>query len=267
VLLAVACFAKIWPLALVPAFLVRRSARSLAAFVAVGTTSLGAWVWWAGVAGPVQVLTFRGARGWQIESLMGSLLHAVSYQRARMERGALRVGVVPGWARIGLPLTGLLVVALVWILVARIPELDARVGDGLGPVAAITALLVFATILSPQYVSWLLPFAAIAGAGGERLVAWLAGAAAFLSTVGLRLMAPLSVGEALPVGVVLARNALLVALLGTAIHRLIRLARQPNNDTPVDTPFVLQVSSLPVSAADVHAPAPVSRSRRPLRPT
>jgi hypothetical protein len=272
-LLAVACFAKIWPLALAPVLVVRRSARSFAAFAAVAATSLAAWVGWAGFAGPIQVLTFRGARGWQIESVVGNLLHTFSYHRARMERGALRVGVVPGWARVGLPLLGLLLVAAVWTLVARVRESDPRVSDGLAPIAAIAALLVFATILSPQYISWLLPFAAIAAAGGERAVAWLTGVAAFLSTVGIKLMTALGTGGLLPLGVVFARNVVLVVLLATAIWRLIRLSREAQEGASIGTPVVLQVGSLarpvpvaerPVPVGGDHVIAAVS-ARRPAR--
>ena len=42
--------------------------------------------------------------------------------------------------------------------------------EGLAPIGALTATMITATIISPQYLFWLLPFAAIAAVNGERLV-------------------------------------------------------------------------------------------------
>ncbi len=156
-LVAVACFAKLWPLVLAPGFAARRSWRALAAFLAVGVTGAAAWVGWAGIDGPVQVLTFRGAKGWQIESTIGAVLHVFAGADAHIERGAARLGVVPDWARLGLPALALLGVGAVWWLLHRRPHAPVHVVDGVAPVAAVAMLLVGATLLSPQYVSWLLP--------------------------------------------------------------------------------------------------------------
>src|SRR5439155_5998306 len=129
------------------------------------------------------------------------------------------------WAKLGLPLLALAGVAAVWWLVRRRPFAPVAVVDGLAPLAAVAALLVGATLLSPQYVSWLLPFAAIAGAGGERAVGWLTAGVATLSTLDLDLVKEVNHGEALPMAVVLVRNALLVALLVVAVVRIARPAR------------------------------------------
>jgi hypothetical protein len=230
-LVGLACFAKVWPVALAPGFAVRRSVRAVTAFVTVVATGAALWLGWVGDAGPIEVLTFRGARGWQIESTAGAVIHLLAVPAARIEQGAARIGVVPDWAALGLPLLGLVLLTAVWVLVARTRRFDARVVDGLGPVAAIAALLVCATLLSPQYVSWLLPFGAIAAASGEQWVGWLIGAVAALSTLGFDLVKELNRGEAFPMLVVLVRNALLLALLAVAIVRLVRLAR---NTAPVE---------------------------------
>ena len=228
-LVALACFAKIWPIALAPAFAVRRSWAAVTTFLSVGALGVAAWVGWAGFAGPVQVLTFRGAKGWQIESTVGAVIHAASSAQVHMESGAVRVGTVPDWARLGLPILGLLVVAAVWILATRIGSCEPRVLDGLAPVAAIAALLVCATILSPQYVSWLLPFAAIAAANGETVIGWLTGATALLSTLGVAVMHGMGGGGPLALTVVIVRNGVLVALLATAVVRLFQLARSESS--------------------------------------
>ncbi len=180
VALAVACFAKLWPVVLAPRLIVDGTRRArlaaVGAFAAIGALGLAGWLAVAGTDGPEQVLTFRGADGWQIESTLGSLVHTFGQGQARMEQGAMRVGVVPDVARVGLPLLGFALVGLVWWLAARTRRDDAVVLDGLAPLAAVTATLVTATILSPQYVSWLLPFAAIAWVGGERTVGVLTAA-------------------------------------------------------------------------------------------
>ena len=82
-----------------------------------------------------------------------------------------------------------------------------------------------ATILSPQYVCWLLPFAAIAVAGGERAIGWLTALVALLSTLGLNLVKEVNHGVPIAMGVVIARNAALLALVAVAVMRLVRLGR------------------------------------------
>jgi hypothetical protein len=223
--IALACFAKVWPLALVPLLVARRSWHALGAFVAVAVAGAAAWVVWAGTDGPVQVLTFRGATGWQVESTIGAVVHVFATHDARMQRGAARIGVVPDALRLGLPLLGLLGAVGVGWLLWRIPGAALHVVDGVAPVAAVAVLLVCGTLLSPQYISWLLPFAAVAAAGGERTIGWLSGLVALLSTLGLNLVKELNHGVPIAMAIVLARNAALLVLVVVAITRLVRLAR------------------------------------------
>jgi hypothetical protein len=110
--------------------------------------------------------------------------------------------------------------------VARSGRRSPALLDGVAPLAATSALLVTATILSPQYVAWLLPFAAIAVAYGERRFAGLTFAVCFLSVVALNLVNELRAGSPLAMGVVLVRDALLVALLIAAVARLVGAARR-----------------------------------------
>jgi hypothetical protein len=128
--------------------------------------------------------------------------------------------VVPSWATPVLLLAAVLVVSTIAALARHVPVADVRVHDGLVPVATITAMLVTATILSPQYVSWLVPFAAIAVAHRARLVGALTFVVAVSSTLGLNLVNELNAGDALPMVVVLVRNALLVVLLVVSIRQV-----------------------------------------------
>jgi Glycosyltransferase family 87 len=215
--LAVACFAKVWPLVLVPVLVVRRAWGALAAFV--GTA---AWVAWAGIDGPVQVLTFRGARGWEFESTVGALLRSIGGATPRIEGGAYRVGEMADVTRSLFTLALVAAVVLVWLAAARAKPRGPGVLDGLGPVAAIVAFLVLSPLLSPQFFAWLLPFAAIAAAYGERLVARLTFVVGGLSVALLALLGELIHGGTLALFVLAVRNTLLIALLAVAAIRLVR---------------------------------------------
>lgn len=94
--------------------------------------------------------------------------------------------------------------------------------------ASVVAFVALGKVLSPQYVAWLAPFAALLLAAGERLAAVLMGLAIVLTTVEFpRLYLDLvegGRGVALLVGV---RNALLLATLGVLIARAAGSARWP----------------------------------------
>jgi Glycosyltransferase family 87 len=223
VTLAVACLAKLWPLVLVPMLVVRRSWRALGAFVAASVAGMAGWIAWGGVDGPMQVVTTRGAKGWEFESTIGALVRSVGGTTPQLERYAWRVGEVPDWARTLLALAILAAVALVWILASRAKPGGPGVLDGLAPLAGITAFLVLSPLLSPQFLAWLLPFAAIAAVHGERLVARLTFVAVGLSVALLALLPELIDGGGLAIFVLTLRNAVLVALLVTLTIRLVRL--------------------------------------------
>jgi Glycosyltransferase family 87 len=220
--LAVACFAKLWPLVLVPMLIVRRAWRALGAFMGVGVAGTAAWVAWGGVDGPLQVLTFRGAKGWEMESTVGALVRGIGGASPRIEAGAWRVGDMAGWARDSLTLALLAAVVLVWFVASRAKPAGSDVLDGLAPVAAIVAFLVLSPLLSPQFFAWVLPFAAIAAAHREQLVGWLTFVVTGLSVALLALLGELIHGGTLALFVLALRNALLIALLAVVATRLVR---------------------------------------------
>jgi len=87
---------KLWPLAFLPLLLVpargRGRALPIATAMAAGLAVLGGWLWVAGASGLYQVLTFRGARGWEIESTVGAIWMLVNQSSMRVEAGAWRIG-------------------------------------------------------------------------------------------------------------------------------------------------------------------------------
>lgn len=224
--LAAACFAKPWPLVVAPMLAVERRWRSLAAFVATGFAGLAAWWSWGGARGVADVLTFRGAKGWQIESLGGSLVRMFGAGRVHVESGAWRIGTVSPTARVGLAVAGVASLAFVWCLAGRVRRPAPGLIDGVAPVTAIAALLVCSPIISPQYALWLLPFAAIAAAGGDRLVAGLATVVCALSTLLIYRIDQVIAGESFDLGALALRNALLVGVVGAGSWTLIRAARR-----------------------------------------
>lgn len=203
---------KLWPLAVAPVVLLQRRWRALTAIVAVCAVTLVVWSLVGGPRGPSQVVTFRGARGWSVESIEGDLLWLVSDEPPTMQAGAMRIGDATGWAK-ALLLVGLLAYeVIVWRGAGR------RSGDPSGGVtlAAVTAVLVFSPLISEQYAAWLLPWAAVAFVGDrdERVVAAIA-------TVAIALTGLLSYFYQSGFGwatlaerwTILARNAALVAVL------------------------------------------------------
>lgn len=221
--LAVAAFAKLWPLVLAPLMVVERQRRGLVAWAATGAVGAAAWVWWAGPAGFGQIATFRGASGWQIESLPGIVVHMADPTASEVQQGAWRTGLaVPAWVRLGLTVAALATVALAWwwARTRRRTGAGRTVVEGYAPLASVLALLVFSTIISPQYVLWFVPFAAVVAARGDRTVGWLAAAVVALSTYGLATIHGQIEGELYATLPVVARNGLLVALLGVVLGRL-----------------------------------------------
>jgi hypothetical protein len=162
-LLAVGCLAKLWPLVIVPALVIERRDRATRWFAATFAAGVGAWLAVGGLDGVRQVLTFRGATGWQIESTVGAIVHAATGGPTRFEAGAQRVGVEPGWARIALPLALAAVVVAVW----RHARGWRGSLEGDPSLAALGALLAIAPVFSVQYACWLTPWLAIAGSEDE----------------------------------------------------------------------------------------------------
>jgi len=226
--LALACFAKVWPVLLVPSLLIRRSWRAVAAFCAVGAAGLAAWVAWVGTKGLHQVLSMRGAVGWEVESAVGAVVRLFSPDAVRLSQGAWRFGTVPSWANV--VLTGLMLatIAGAWLLAYRHHPHGTAVLDGTAVIAAIGGFLIFSPLLSPQFMIWIVPFAAIAAARGDKLVGGLVLAVVALSVADLNLVFELvHTNGVVPQGIVLVRNLLLVVLVGVCLARLVRQARQP----------------------------------------
>lgn len=207
---------KLWPLAFGALFLAHPRGpwtwRPVVVFAAFCLSTVAFWVWWSGADGVVQVTTFRGATAWDIESSIGSLWRALSPASSRMQSGALRVG----WS---LPLLSVALFALSAPPACWAFWKGATTGRlGTGWVAAVGALLSCSALVSPQFMGWLLPGAAIAWAEHDRRSAGLV-VLLVAVTVTYRLLHT----QSMPTLVVV-RNVLLLA---TTVQALLQLAAQP----------------------------------------
>jgi hypothetical protein len=220
--LAASVFAKLWPIAIAPLFILERRGRAFIAWAVTGAVGLLAWVLWAGVDGPVQVFSFRGALGWQVESMPGIFVHMEDAGRAHVEQGAWRTGLMPDWSRpvlTGLSV-GFLALGWWWAYRRRREGANEHIAFALAPLAGVLSLLIFAPIISPQYVLWLLPFCAILAAEGDRLIAGFMLAAGALSTLEFALIHAQIDGDLYATAPVVARNVVLVGMLIVVLAKL-----------------------------------------------
>jgi hypothetical protein len=164
VVAVLAVFAKLWPIALAPAFFAETRRRSLA-FVLAGVAGGIGWLLLGGIGGVRQVLTFRSATGWEIESTVGSIVWLFGRGEPRWEAGALRVGSSVGLTWLPAVVLGVLLCA-VWWKALRSGREDLV---GVPSLVAMCALLACSPLFSLQYAGWLTPWAAIAGRDSRRI--------------------------------------------------------------------------------------------------
>jgi hypothetical protein len=216
-LLAVGASFKLWPLVLV--FMLWYSTdrwRAIAVFtIAAGVlASLAATL--AGPKAILEVLTFRGATGWQIESVVGSAIHLFTDAAVRTESGADRIGTIGRLTSISLFAAAAPICAWASWRGFRAKE------SGAAWLAAIGSLLSLSALFSAQYVGWLVPGAALVWTTDHRRSAALTAAAVWLTAPFMIGYDAMRDGVPLLVGLVVARNVVVVV---TTIDVLVGLAR------------------------------------------
>jgi hypothetical protein len=209
---------KLWPVVLSLWMLgERRGARRRQAVTAliVGCAAI-LLIWVAmvgGLAGMLQVITFRDAKGWSIESVIGSVVH-LGDRAVRVESGAWRVGMIPPFASIVLfAVSAPLSLAAVY---------QGMVTQRLGAswIAAIGILLLGSALISPQFFAWLLPGAAIAWTHRDRAPALTVVITVMLSTAVLAVYRRLVEGDLAAEQLVIVRNAACFAAVLLAARSL-----------------------------------------------
>lgn len=229
-LVAVGAMIKLWPALLIPALWSTRRERAAAAAIAAGAVATAWWLLWADAGlDPIrQVVDLRGATGWQLESVGGvltTLADAVGLRTlgpeegVRLELNAFRIGTLIPWAvTVGRAVAVAAMAALAWRArrVANGPDLPVVAAVTLGCVAA---LIITSPLLSPQFLLWLTPWAALLMSDGHRQsarrlpapVLLTAGATALTGTV-LTVFGPSDLADPMAAAILAVRNGLLIAL-------------------------------------------------------
>lgn len=202
---------KLWPLALLPLLVTapherRAAVRPLVAAAAAVVALLAVWFWAAGASGLYQVLTFRGASGWEVESTVGTAWLMLDRSALRLESGAWRIGSTNGAVSIFLFALGAL--PCLWLIWrgARTRHVGAGWAGGL------SALLVCSALLSPQFACWISPASGVAWAERDTRVAVLTALAVFFSNLVFRSFVPLLQDDPGALALLVIRNVLLIVL-------------------------------------------------------
>ncbi|HWW83959.1 MAG TPA: hypothetical protein VNZ26_10180 [Vicinamibacterales bacterium] len=221
--LAVGTALKLWPLPFsvllaLPAPGLRRLA-GLVAFVVIGLALAGMWWALAGWSGLYQVVTFRGARGWQIESSVGSLL-MLAGSKSRLEAGALRTGS-----------TNAFVTVLMFVVAAPMSIWavwrGGRTGHlGAAWLASVGTLLLLSALFSAQFAGWLIAGGAIAWAEGDKRLAILTAVAYAITFSFTTFYTSVIDGYFPAVTVVVFRNVIMVMLVIEAFRILMKRSRR-----------------------------------------
>jgi hypothetical protein len=211
---------KLWPLAFLPLLLVpsprRGRTASIATAFAAGVVVLAGWLWVAGPVGLYQVITFRGARGYEVESTVGALWMLFDQSSLRLEMGAWRIGATSGPISVLLFVLG--VVPCLWIVWrgARVSRVGAGWAGGIG------TLLVMSALLSPQFACWLAPASGVAWVEKDRRTAVLIGLVIFFTNLLWKDFNALLHGLTRPLVILMVRNLLLGFLAFDAARRVAR---------------------------------------------
>lgn len=231
--LALGTVAKLWPAApalVALAWLLGRGERSaalrgLAAFAVVIVALCAPFAAHGGF--PKAMVRFHLDRPVQIESTAATAIEVVggSYVTGDpIRHDDFKSNGLDGGAADAIGLAGTVLMlasaAGIALLAARRPSRDALV---IGALAIVCAFVAFGKVLSPQYVCWLLPLAAVAAARGAPLGAALVAAAAlvtqlwfpdhYFDVVDQHAWAVVAVG---------ARNVILLAALAATARALAR---------------------------------------------
>jgi hypothetical protein len=229
VVLGLSAFAKAWPVLTVPGLWVEGRRRALeVTSVVVGAGGL-VWLAVGGREGIEQVLTFRGAAGYHVESTVGGVLLLTGDEPAFSEAGALRIASQPAWAKTTVALLLVAGVVVAWTLAWRAARRHRDVASEaavLGSLVAVGMLLVLSPLLSPQYLVWLLPFVALRYRDRALVVVTVA-ALVLTARVAERYDELIDEGRVALARLVVVRNGLLIAAVAIGLVRLVRLVTLP----------------------------------------
>jgi hypothetical protein len=216
--LAVGILSGLWVALLTPLALVGR--RPIFAWAGGGVLVAGgaAWFLFGGPDGPMQVLSYRGATGWDVQGTFGALLDVSTSMSSFTEGGIERIGYAAPLAR-GAILAAVVAATLLAWWRRRRPGHDPA-GVALTVTAAALAL---SPTFEPVWAAWLVPWAAIV-IDDDRARAGAAWLAAVLTGVLL------AVGDDAPSvtpWIVLARGGILLGVALAGLRRPVTEGERP----------------------------------------
>jgi hypothetical protein len=207
VALGLAVLSGLWAAFLLPWAVLRRRRPTLVGAAAVLAAGGAAWFIVGGPKGPMQVLSYRGATGWDVQSTVGSLLHAFTNGATFLEGGILRIGFASSAARTAILALVLGVSAIVWLRWRSHGDPASR------PALAVTAsILALSPTFPPEWTAILVPWTAIMWDEDRPLALGAAIAIALAGWLGT-----VSADEQAAAAFVLIRAVVLVWIAATAL--------------------------------------------------
>jgi hypothetical protein len=214
-LLAAATLLRGWPVLLVGWLAVGGHERAMRWSIGGLAAGLAVWVSVAGPAAPLQVVTFRGAEGWEFESLIGTISW-IADAPVRYDAGAFRFGTAPLWARAILATIAVGLVVSTWRLAHGSNEV------GRPALASVGAVLLLSPLFSFPFVMWLVPWAAIATVEArDRVLALLCASTVVLTLFAVATFPTKEQIPALTQGILLARDGMLAWLVVRCVRTLL----------------------------------------------
>lgn len=206
--LGLAALSGLWAPFLLPWAVLRWRRPTLVGAAACLAAGGAAWYLVGGPKAPMQVLSYRGATGWDVQSTVGAVLDTLTDGATFLEGGIERIGFASSLARTAILALVVAVAAVAWLRWRPGSEPAAR------PALAVTSAIL---ALSPTFpVAWtsiLVPWAAVTWEDDRALASAAAGAIVVSGVIG----ASASDGGAGVQSLVLVRAVVLVWLATRAL--------------------------------------------------
>jgi hypothetical protein len=230
---AVGAAIKIAPVLLIPAAIAARRWRDALAAIGFGGVLMVGWIGYGGMDAVDQVLSLRDVSGWHLESVPGSIEALFDNSSPRREADAFRIGSLDdNIVLLGRILTMSTIIILGWITFDRRARPEAVALVALGSTAA---LIVTAPLLSPQFLLWLTPLAAVLWPTPARAIVWLTGCTIALTAGTLAAFGPPDLDHPIAAVLLLVRDVLLVVIVLGCARELLKPERaRPEDQSTVD---------------------------------
>lgn len=208
---------KLWPALLIAAAIGIRRSRAAAAAAGLGALTGLLWLAISGTEAIGQITSLRDVTGWHLESIPGSLTALFGSSQPRLEADAFRIGTMNDTVVFGGRILTIGVIVLAAGLAHRRRANNAEL-VALVMLTSVTTLIVTAPLLSPQFLLWLTPWAAILHR--DRLLVALTAGAVILTAATLAIFGPPDLDHAVAAISLLGRDALMISVVGVGLWRL-----------------------------------------------